>query len=201
VGIGQFGPGSEHNPSGKCANCPVNTFGVPLIGDKEVPACRGSIEAMVALPDTTSGVALFRLRFGGIAFAAARAYWDSFRARLPKIPPIGFLTRMVLEPTDTKNGKFLGTVFSRVEQLNRADVQPLIDERDRLIEDFKRIVAEEVETRQADVDERDNRQHDEGDPFPDEPNDAPSTGLKRDTATSAAPSTPAPATPDPNEPF
>jgi hypothetical protein len=161
VGIGHFGPGSAENPSGKCATCPAAQWTPP----EGILPCRSAIEAMVATPDSAQGgAALFRLRFSGIAFAPARAYWDSFRARLPKIPPIGFLTHMALAPTETKNGKFLAPTFTRVRQLERTAIQPLIDERDRLIDDFRRIVAEETETRTADVDEQDHRQ---GGPFDD----------------------------------
>lgn len=167
-GIGTFGPKSGLNPSGKCADCPMNTWSTPTRDGKPIEIdsrvarpCNASYEWMVGVPDTAdegqSGIALWRLRFNGIAFGPARDFWNSFTKRVPKIAPIGTLCQMALEVKETKNGKFLAPSFARLETYRRAQVAPLIARRDELIEEFRRIVAEELATRIADVDEQDHR--------------------------------------------
>lgn len=165
-GIGAFGPGSDANPSGKCATCPRNTW----TPDKDTPACNASIEAMIAMPDMGAdgelmGANLYRLRFGGIAYAKARTFWDSFKARVPAMPPTAFLSQMVLEPVETKNGRKLAPTFSRLRQFRLAEVQAIITRRDELIGEFKRLIAEEVETGAVVDVVDDQRGDDAGGPF------------------------------------
>lgn len=167
-GQGAFGPGSTENPSGKCASCPRNTF----TPEKGVPACNASIEAMIAMPDLDEdgrvmGANLYRLRFGGIAYAKARAFWDSFRARVPVMPATAFLSQMHLEPVETKNGRKLAPTFTRLRQFRLAEVKPIIDRRDELIDEFKRLIAEEVEAGAgaADIAVDEQRGEDAGGPF------------------------------------
>lgn len=48
-GVGEFGPGSEGNPSGKCADCPMNQWGSDLGGGRG-KACREHRQLFVLRP-------------------------------------------------------------------------------------------------------------------------------------------------------
>lgn len=144
TGQGAYGPGSEDNPTGRCATCPMARW-----DGSDAPPCKEAVEAMVFIPDPTGAGRLARMRFAGIAFAPAKEYWNSFDNRLPKRPPISFISHLALEPTDTKNGKFLAPRFTRVQPLERADAQPLIEERARRIADWQAYIAQDVEQRDA----------------------------------------------------
>lgn len=134
-------PSSPALQSETCAACPHSRW----VGD-DPPACHDAIDAMIFLPDPLSFGRLARLRFGGLAIAPARSYWDSFSVRLPRRPPIAYVSRITLEPVDTDNGKFLSPRFGRVRELSREEAQPLIDERNRRLEEWRRQVAEDVAT-------------------------------------------------------
>ena len=134
-------PSSPEVQSPACATCPNARW-----NGEDAPACKQSIEAMVFLPDPHGFGQLNRLRLGGMAISPAQAYWDSFSARLPRRPPIAFVSHVELEPTDTPNGVFLVPTFRRVRELSREEAQPLIDERDRRIAEWTATVAEDVAT-------------------------------------------------------
>lgn len=134
-------PTSPDVQSPACATCPNARWQ----GD-DAPACKQSIEAMVFLPDPMGFGRLARVRFGGMAIAPAQAYWDSFSARMPRRPPLAFVSHVELEPTKTDNGTFLVPKFSRVREVSREEAQPLIDERDRRIAEWTATVAEDVAT-------------------------------------------------------
>lgn len=134
-------PNSPNVQSQACASCPHSRW----VGD-DAPACKQSIEAMVFLPDPLGYGRLARIRLGGMAIAPAQAYWDSFSARMPRRPPLAYISHVALEPTSTPNGTFLVPKFSRVRPLTRAEAQPLIDERDRRISEWQSTVAEDVAT-------------------------------------------------------
>ena len=132
-------PSSPNRKAGACASCPLSQWD----GD-EAPKCKESVEAMVFLRDDLGQGRLARIRFGGIAVAPAKAYWDSFFTRLPRRPPIAYVSRAVLEPVDTDNGKFLRPRFERIADIPRAEAQPLIAERDQRLADWKADIAEAV---------------------------------------------------------
>jgi hypothetical protein len=132
-------PQSPDLKSEACATCPFSQW-----VDGEPPRCKESVEAMVFLPDPLGHGRLARIRFGGIAVAPARAYWDSFFTRLPRRPPIAYISKAVLEPVDTDNGKFLRPRFERITELARSEAQPLIAERDQRLADWKADIAEAV---------------------------------------------------------
>jgi hypothetical protein len=128
------------NPA--CATCPQARW------DSDDPTfrrCADSIEALIFLPQGDAG-RLARIRFGGLALKPAQNYWDSFMARMPRRPPIAFVSHMELVPTETPNGTFLVPAFRRVLELRREDAQPLIEERDRRLEEWTSTVAEDVAT-------------------------------------------------------
>jgi hypothetical protein len=137
-------PQSPQRQAEKCAGCPMAQW-----KDGDPPACKESVEAMVYIPDDLDTGRLARIRFGGIAVAPARAYWDSFSARLPKRPPMAFVTHVQLEPFATDNGDFLKPRFSRVAELSRADAEPLIAERQRRIDDWRSDIEDSVKTQRA----------------------------------------------------
>ena len=132
----------------KCADCPLSKWG----SDGTPPACKESFSAWVFLPDPLGFGRFARIRFGGLAFAPFRDYWASFRLRLPKRPPIAYVTHVVLEQVDKPpNGTFLVPRFLRTRGLGRGEAQPLIDERNRRLDEFKALAAEDAVEHVADV--------------------------------------------------
>lgn len=134
-------PASPEVQNPTCASCPRSRW----VGE-DSPECKQSIEAMVFLPDPLGYGRLARVRFGGMAIKPAQDYWDSFSARMPRRPPLAYISHVALEPTETPNGTFLVPHFSRVRPLSRAEAQPLIDERDRRIAEWSAAVADDVAT-------------------------------------------------------
>lgn len=134
-------PQSPDRQSDVCATCPHAKWN----GD-DAPACHEAFELMSFLPDPMGFGRLASLRFSGMAVSPARQYWESFNARLPKRPPIAYLTHIELTEKQTDNGTFLVPVFSRVREYSRAEMQPVIAERDRRIEEWRASVAENVQT-------------------------------------------------------
>lgn len=132
-------PQSPNKKAEQCASCPLSQWD----GD-EAPKCKESVEAMVFLPDPLGHGRLARIRFGGISVAPAKSYWDSFFTRLPRRPPIAYVSKAVLEPVDTDNGKFLRPRFERLADIPRSEAQPLIVERDQRLADWKADIAESV---------------------------------------------------------
>lgn len=129
---------------GDCTSCPLGRW-----DGAEKPACRESIEALVFLPDPHGVGRLARLRWSGIAVGPARNYWDSFTTRLPKRPPIAYVSRVTLEPAQTDFGPKLAPRFERIGEIGRREAQPLIEERDRRLADWRADVAESVATAEA----------------------------------------------------
>ncbi len=132
-------PNSPDRKSEACATCPLSQWD----GD-DPPKCKESVEAMIALPDELGHVRLARVRFGGIAVAPAKGYWDSFFTRLPRRPPIAYVSRATLEAAETPNGTFLRPRFERLDDIPRAAAQPLIVERDQRLADWKADIADAV---------------------------------------------------------
>lgn len=143
-----------------CAACPYS-FEQTGGGDTPdgSPGCSKSLEALIYLEENgMSRVA--RMRFGGLAFKAARDYWNSFGFGRPKVRPVQFMSRMTLVSTKTDNGNFFVPEFSRVAKL--ADEEALAIGRDAkgLLGQFTSMVAEDIVEASA----RDS--HDSGGPGP-----------------------------------
>lgn len=138
---------------GDCTTCPNAVW-----RNNEPPLCREAVVAMAFVPDEVNGEVnggrLVSFSFHGISLAPAKAYWRSFDDRLPKVPPIGFLSHVALEPADTDNGKFLKANFTRVHELTRAEAGPLIDETRRRLTEWQKVIEEDVRTQTAAADER-----------------------------------------------
>jgi hypothetical protein len=64
-----------------------------------------------------------------MAFGPARAYWQSFKTRLPRRVPISVLTKITLEEKPTDNGTFLVPKFTRERELTIDDARPIIESR------------------------------------------------------------------------
>lgn len=136
-----------------CATCPLSQW-----EDGDPPKCKQSIVTMAFVPDPGGAGRFVRIRWGGIAFAPIRQYWASFRNRIPKRPPMAYVTHVTLEATDTNNGKFLKPVFVRGADIARRELAPVIAERDLRLVEFKELTAGDAQTR----DTADNGD----DPFP-----------------------------------
>lgn len=52
VGIGAFGPGSTANPTGACANCPMNVFGSSSRGSGNGKACKEQMQVFLLQPSS-----------------------------------------------------------------------------------------------------------------------------------------------------
>lgn len=142
----------EMQNAGNCATCPMASYDEDVRGthtnDKghsvPNPRCREAVEALVFLPDPHGYGQLTRLRWGGIAVQPAARYWDSFFTRMPRVPPIGFVSHVDLEPMTTNFGDKLTAVFRRVSELGRKEAQPLIDERDARMKDWVEDTAADL---------------------------------------------------------
>lgn len=147
-----------------CAGCP---FSFEATGGKDgpdsSPGCSKNLEALIYVADgDMSRVA--RLRFGGIAFKEARAYWDSFRFARPKKYAFQYLTRMRLVSTKTDNGNFLVPEFSRVEEIGRDEAIAIGTDAKALTGTFRSLVSDDIVTAEV----RDS-EHTAPGPFDDEP--------------------------------
>lgn len=50
IGIGVFGAGSQANPTGECANCPMNVFGSSTSGSGNGKACKEQMQVFLLQP-------------------------------------------------------------------------------------------------------------------------------------------------------
>lgn len=147
-------PTSPTRKADHCAGCPNDRFSGFDDQVQQHQRCHRSVEAMVFVADTTPGGGrLVRLRFGGMAESAARAYWDSFKTRLPARPAIAFMSRCTLEEVDTSNGVFLVPRFERVHELRRAEAQPLIAVRDEMVKAWQEDIADAVRAQESNGDQ------------------------------------------------
>jgi hypothetical protein len=127
-----------------CAGCP---FSFEATGGGEAngtPGCSKNLEALVYVQDDTGTTQVARIRFGGIAFKAARAYWDSFRFARPKKYAFQYLTRMRLVSTKTDNGNFLVPEFSRVSELDREAAIAVGTDAKSMTGTFRSLVSTEL---------------------------------------------------------
>jgi len=132
---------STKKMSETCASCPLSAW-----DEGDPPRCRESIVTLSFLPDNLGAGRFARIRWGGIAFAPIRDYWSSFRNRIPKRPPMAYVTHVRLEPFETDNGKFLKPVFVRAADLTRAEIEPVRLERDTRLAEFKALAASDART-------------------------------------------------------
>lgn len=127
-----------------CAGCP---FSFEATGGGETngtPGCSKNLEALVYVQDATGATQVARIRFGGIAFKAARAYWDSFRFARPKKYAFQYLTRMRLVSTKTDNGNFLVPEFSRMSELDRDTAIAVGTDAKSMTGTFRSLVSNEI---------------------------------------------------------
>lgn len=127
--------------SDKCATCPMSFEHTPE--DQRKRACRSNIELLAYVPDT-SDIAIMRFRIGGISVKHAMRYWASFSTRIPKKHPIGFVTRVTMEPESTPNGNKLAVHFERVKELSRDEVEVFIVDAKRRKAMWQQMIAEDV---------------------------------------------------------
>jgi hypothetical protein len=123
-------------PTGVCATCPNSQWD----GD-EPPSCGESIEFLAFVPTEHAAGKVVRLRFSGMGFGPARAYWESFKTRLPKRPAVAFVTQITLEEKDTDNGVFLVPVFRRVDSIPRANATAILEARAQRKTEWQQAVA------------------------------------------------------------
>lgn len=122
-------------PAKVCADCPNSQW-----DGGDPPPCAEAIEFLAFVPTTLGAGRVVRLRFSGLAFGPARSYWDSFRTRLPKRPPIAFVTHITLEERETDNGTFLVPTFTRDGALELDEAQPIIDVRSSSTTEWKSAI-------------------------------------------------------------
>lgn len=135
---------SPVKPTGDCSTCPLASYDEATRGGKDVKRCREAVEALVFIPDETGDGQLARLRWNGIALKPSLNYWDSFFTRMPKRPPIAYVSHVRLEPTATDFGDKLAPVFSRVTEIPRRAAEPLIRERDERVKHWQEDIAADV---------------------------------------------------------
>lgn len=123
-------------PASTCAACPNSQWD----GDNP-PACTESIEFLAFVPTDHGAGKVVRLRFGGLALGPARRFWESFKTRLPKRPPIAYLTHIALQDEVTDNGTFLVPTFRRQLELDRAGAQPILEARDQRQLEWRHAVS------------------------------------------------------------
>lgn len=129
--------------------------------------CRKNLEMLGYLPatDNSGEVEILRFRWGGISFAPAKRYWDSFTTRIPKKHPVAYVTRITMEPTKTDKGTFLAARFERVKELARNEVEVFIADARRRKSLWQQMIAEDVADAAAQAGDEDHR----AGPFDDEP--------------------------------
>lgn len=123
-------------PTGDCSTCPNALWD----GDDPAP-CSTSIEFLAFVPTEIGAGRFVRLRFSGMGYGPARDYWQSFKTRLPKRPPLSVVTRISLETKETPNGDFLVPKFTRAEELAIETARPIIDSTKSVTAEWREQVA------------------------------------------------------------
>jgi hypothetical protein len=123
-------------PARTCAECPNSKWD----GDNP-PPCTESIEFLAFVPTDESAGKVSRLRFSGMALSKARQYWDGFKLRMPKRPPMAFITHIELKPEDTPNGTFLVPQFRRAAEIGFGEARPIIEVREQRQLEWRHAVA------------------------------------------------------------
>ena len=135
-------------PARVCAECPNSQWD----GDTP-PACSASIEFLAFVPTDQSAGRVARLRFSGMALSKARNYWNSFKLRMPKRPPMAFITRIELEPADTPNGTFLVPQFRRSAEIGFGEARPIIEAREQRQLEWRNAIATDDRAVTGDVED------------------------------------------------
>jgi hypothetical protein len=146
----------------KCATCPFS-FEHASEAERKT-ACRSNVELLAYVPDEND-IEIMRFRIGGISVKHAMRYWDSFRTRIPKKHPIGFVTKVTMVPEVTDNGNKLAVHFERVKELTREQAEVFIVDAKRRKAMWQQMIADDVVS--ADAQAVDGG--DQGDPFADAP--------------------------------
>lgn len=139
-----------------CATCPVS---YEHATDRKT-ACKRNLELLAYVPDTND-IRIMRFRIGGISFKHAMNYWASFRTRIPKKHPVGYITKVTMVAEETSNGNKLAAHFERYRELERDEVAIFIaDARSRkamwqamVSEDITEASAQPVETERSETNE------------------------------------------------
>ena len=132
-----------------CAGCP---WSFEATGGKEGPdgrpGCSKNLEALVYLDDGAAA-RVARMRFGGLAYKAARAYWESFKFSRPKKMSVQFMTHMTLVSVKTDNGNFLVPEFARAAQLSDEEAIAIASDARSMLGSFRTLVADDIVSAEA----------------------------------------------------
>lgn len=98
MGRGLFGPGSEHNPSGECAECPMSQFG-SRPGDSNAQACKQMRVLFMVQPESLLPQAVM---LPPTSIKPMKRYFLRLASRA--IPFYGVVTRLELERATSGGG-------------------------------------------------------------------------------------------------
>lgn len=130
---------SRNKQSATCAACPHSQW-----VDNKPPECGVRVNAMIYLPDQER---ITRTSFAGLGLKHVQRYLGGFETRLPRRPPMAFLTRIEVVGEETPNGKFLVPHFSVAGDITREAAVPLIQLRDELRKQWEALAAEDASAR------------------------------------------------------
>lgn len=133
---------STEKQSATCASCPHSQWS----DTGKPPACGVRVNAMLYLPDQQR---ITRTSFGGLAMKHVQRYLGGFETRLPRRPPMAFLTNVHVAAEETDNGKFLVPHFEIAGDITREAAVPLIQLRDELRKQWETLAAQDLETQET----------------------------------------------------
>lgn len=139
-GVGAFGPGSDENPTGACASCPMARFGSADKGGGQ--ACKQSRLLFVLRPDAILPVAL---ALPPTSIKPARTYF--LRLANARLPFYGVTTVFTLERTKNAAGIDYGrVVLTKGETLDDAQRKSVEEYRESIRQslDAVRLEASDV---------------------------------------------------------
>ena len=114
VGVGVFGPGSEANPTGECAGCPMNVFGSSDRGSGEGKACKEQMQLFILQQDAVLPI---QLSLPPTSLRPFRKYMTRLASKGKSFYAV--VTRLALEVT--KGG---GQTYSVVAPSKVGDLAP-----------------------------------------------------------------------------
>ena len=113
IGRGMFGPGSEHNPSGECAECPMSQYGSKP-GDSNGQACKQMRVLFMVQPESLLPQAVM---LPPTSIKPMKRYFLRLASRA--MPFYGVVTRLELERATSQGGiKYSVVKPSVVSQLD-----------------------------------------------------------------------------------
>lgn len=136
-----------------CASCPNSKWTA-----EGAPACRVSENVMLYLPDEQR---ITRTSFAGIGIKHVQRFLGGFDTRVPRRPPMAFITEITPTVETTKYGDKLAPHFRLGEPITRAEAEPLITLRDRLMAQWQELIERDL----AESRNTDERPQQQGDPF------------------------------------